>query len=350
MKRKFKVLALLLVMALVLTSFAGCGGGGTEPSGEGETITLRLASDAPLEHIATELNKWVVDEVAKRTDGRIKIDLYPASQLGGYDTVFTEVMMGTIDMAQISFNAAVDERLAAFNTPAMTSGWESAKWMLGPDSYITNLYSEISNDYGVEFLGWVLEGYMGLGMVKSPTNPKEPGAAKNAQIRVWGADVCIETMKDLGFNAVTVAYAEVPTAIQTGVVDGWIGGTPNINYAWVGEFINEFYVNYLYSENTAYMISEKTIEKLDPKDYEILKTVVAEASAKSFEMAEENEELYLSKLADDYGVEIIRFTEDEIQAQANYIRSKTWPKLEKSLTKEVLDNLAADYEAWLASK
>lgn len=350
---KKKLVALLLVVSLVALTFAGCGGSSKSESGgtevKTEAITLRLASDAPLEHIATELNNWVCEEVAARTDGRVNIQYFPSSGLGGYDTVFTEVMMGTIDMAQISWNAAVDERLAAFNVPAATTGWESAAWMLRPDSYLSQFYTDVAGEFGVDFLGWVLEGYMGLGMVKKMSNPKTPGAAKNVQIRVWGADVCIETMKDLGFNTVTVAYAEVPTAIQTGVVDGWIGGTPNINYAWVGDFLSEFYVNYLYSENTAYMISQKSAEKLDPADYEILKEVIAEASAKSIEKAQENEEVYLQKLKDDYGVEIVRFTEEEIQAQAEYIKKNTWPKLEDSVSKEVLDGIATDYEAWLES-
>ncbi len=350
---KKKLVAVLLIVSLAALTFAGCGGSSEqngEADGTAKPITLRLASDAPPEHIATELNNWLSEEVAARTDGRINIQYFPSSQLGGYDTVFTEVMMGTIDMAQISWNAAVDERLAAFNVPVATTGWESAAWMLRPDSYLSNFYREVAGEFGVDFLGWVLEGYMGLGMVKDVTNPKEPGAAKNVQIRVWGADVCIETMKDLGFNTVTVPYAEVPTAIQTGVVDGWIGGTPNMNYAWVGDFITKFYVNYIYSENTAYMISQKTAAKLDPADYEILKEVVAEASAMSIEKAQENEEKYLKMLTDDYGVEIVRFTEEEIQAQAEFIKEKTWPKLEASVSKEVLDGIAADYEEWLESK
>ncbi|MDD3168611.1 MAG: TRAP transporter substrate-binding protein DctP [Eubacteriales bacterium] len=351
---KKKLVTIMLVISLVALAFAGCGGSPASTEGtdaaEVEPVTLRLASDAPVEHLATELNEWLCEEVAKRTEGRINIEYFPASQLGGYDTVFTEIMMGSIDMGQISWNAAVDERLAAFNTPVATTGWESAAWMLRPDSYLSQFYTDVAGEFGVDFLGWVLEGYMGLGMVKKMTNPKDPGAPKNVQIRVWGADVCIETMSDLGFNTVTVPYAEVPTAIQTGVVDGWIGGTPNMNYAWVGDFITEFYVNYVYSENTAYMISQKTVEKLDPADYEILREVVAEASEMSITKAKDNEENYLQKLQDEYGVEIVRFTEEEIQAQAKFIKETTWPKLESSVSKEVLDGIAADYQAWLDSR
>jgi len=337
---------LLSVLIIIMLTFSACGGaaqsGGETTAEDFEPITLRLASDAPTDHIATRLNQEACDMVAERTEGRVKIDLYPASQLGGYDTVFEEVMMGTIDMAQISWNAGVDQKLAAFNTPALTTGWEQAKKVYAPDSFMSQTYKKYGQEFGVEFLGWVLEGYMGLGMVKEPTDPMTPGTKKNVQIRVWGSPVCIDTMKDLGYNTMTVPYAEVPTAIQTGVVDGWIGGTPNINYAWVGEIIKQFYVNYLYAETTAYMISDKTMEKLLPEDQDIVRAVFQEQSQKSFETARENEENYLKKMQDEYGVEIVRLTPEQVQAQADFVREKTWPKLVGILGQDVIDGLKAD--------
>lgn len=345
MKKKV-ILSLLLVCVLIVSATA-CGGGNDGGSGGGsgddvKTITLRLSSDAPLDHIATRLNEEACEMVFERTEGRVKVDLYPASQLGGYDTVFEEVMLGSIDMAQISWNAGVDQKLAVFNTPALTTGWEQAKHMYSQDSFMSQTYRDYGKEYGVEFLGWVLEGYMGLGMAKEPTDPLTPGTKKNVQIRVWGSPVCIDTMKDLGYNTVTVPYAEVPTAIQTGVVDGWIGGTPNINYAWVGQVIKQFYVNYLYAETTAYMISEKSMAKLSSEDQEILRDVFHEQSQKSFVTAQENEEEYLEKLTNDYGVEIVRLSQEQVQEQANFVRENTWPKLVDIIGQDIIDGLKAD--------
>ena len=340
MRKLKKATVFILILCLVLMSFAACGG--DAKTEDGGTITLRLSSDAPLEHIATTLNEAACAEVAEKTDGRVIIKYFPGSQLGGYDTVYEEVMRGTIDMAQISFATAVDQRLATFNTPCLTTGWEEAKKMYSQDSFMSETYRTLCDEQNIEFLGWVLEGYMGLGMVKEPTNALIPGAKKNVQVRVWGSPVCIEPITDLGFTAVTIPYAEVPTAIQTGVVDGWIGGTPNMNYAWVGEFINQFYVNYMYAETTAYLLSQSTIEKLDPADVEIIREAFKRQSEESFLKAEENEELYLSKLADEHGVEIIRYTAEQIQEQADFVRENTWPKLEKVISKDILDGLKAD--------
>ena len=96
MSRK-KGIALLVVLSLVLTSLVGCGGGG---DGAGEAaeysadnpIVLRLASDAPTEHIATGLNLEACEMVEERTEGRVKVQYFGAGALGDYNTVYEEVV------------------------------------------------------------------------------------------------------------------------------------------------------------------------------------------------------------------------------------------------------------------
>ncbi|MEL7655745.1 MAG: hypothetical protein AAGU75_07540, partial [Bacillota bacterium] len=75
MKTK-KLIVILLTLTLVITGFTGCGGGGggSESGGDStEPIVLRLASDAPLEHIATGLNEEACALVEERTEGRVKV-------------------------------------------------------------------------------------------------------------------------------------------------------------------------------------------------------------------------------------------------------------------------------------
>ncbi|MDR1796442.1 MAG: hypothetical protein LBR44_03205, partial [Clostridiales Family XIII bacterium] len=129
----------------------------------------------------------------------------------------------------------------------------------------------------------------------------------------------------------------VPTAIQTNVVDGWIGGTPNMNYAWVGDVINKMYVNYIHAEATCYVISNKSLAKLSEEDQATVIEVFQEQSELSFERAQENEELYKQKLVDDKGVEVVELTEEQIKANADYVRDVTWTRLEEVLTPELIE-------------
>ncbi len=349
MKTK-KFLAVILSLALVLTLLSGCGGGGNEGGeggGEGETIkpiVLRLASDAPLEHIATGLNNGACEKVKERTDGRVEVQYYPASQLGSYETVYEEIVIGSVDIAQITVPDALDSRLGAAYLPYYATSFDEAKILYAPDAYISNVFSDLTAENGVRFMGWVLEGFIGMGVIEDPDNVMEPGADKGIKLRSPAMATFRYVQEDLGYNPITITYAEVPTAIQTGVVDGWIGGTPNMNYSWVGEIINKMYVNYLHAEATCYVMSEKSLAKLSEEDQQIVLDVFAEQSMQSIVDAEANEEVYKQRLQDDYGVEVIELTPEQLATNADFVRENTWTRLEEVLTPELIEGFRAEVE------
>lgn len=345
--RTKKFTAVILTLAFVLTALTGCGGG-KEASGGGEAstkaIVLRLASDAPLEHIATDLNNELIEIVKERTEGRVEIKYFPASQLGGYETVYEEIVRGTIDAAQITIPDALDARLGAAYVPYYAKNFEEAKILYASDSYLAKEIGKLTAENKVNFLGFVIEGFIGHAFVEEPTDMFTPGVNKEVKTRSPAMITFRVAQEELGFNPITVPYAEVPTAIQTKVVDGWVGGTPNINYAWVGEVINYMYVNYIHAEATSYVMSEKSLEKLSPEDAEIVIAAFQEQSEKSFTLAQENEENYKQKLADDYGVKVVEFTKEQVDTYADFVRETTWPMLEDQLSKELIDGMRAEVD------
>ncbi|NBI62345.1 hypothetical protein D3Z38_04545 [Clostridiales bacterium] len=213
-KKLMPVCILMLVLAMV---FTGCGGKGDGDSG---SVTLRLASDAPEDHIATGINKELCDMVQEQTDGRVTIKYYPGSQLGGYETVYDELKMGSIDCAQISLPDANDSRLSMPYVPYLATNFDEAKILYGKDSYMTKTFTGLTKKDHVKFLGWVLEGFIGTGLTKEPNDIKTPESKKNVKLRVSQTIPLLYLGEDLHYNTVTIPYAEVPTAIQTNVVDG----------------------------------------------------------------------------------------------------------------------------------
>lgn len=344
MSRK-RAIAFLTVLTLVLGSLAGCGGGGGGGEGEGEAaeysaenpLVLRLASDAPTEHIATGLNNDACAMVEERTEGRVKVQYFGAGALGDYNTVYEEIVRGTIDLAQITIPEAIDPRLGAPYLPYYATSYEEVKELYAPDSFMCQELSKITATTNVRFLGIVLEGFIGMGFVKEPKDIFNPESNKMVKTRSPSMVTFYQAQDDLGFGPVSIAYGEVPTAIQTNVVDGWVGGTPNMNYAWVGEMINFMYVNYIHPEATSYVMSEATLAKMTPEDQEIVIGVFEEQSMNSFTLAEENERVYMQKLEDDYGVEVVEFTPEQVQVYADYVRENSWPAIEDLLTKELMD-------------
>ncbi len=341
-RNTFKALVvLLIVMSLVLS---GCASKSTDTgSDSSKPLTLRMATDHPIDHMGTRSAKAIAEEVKEKTEGRVLIDLYPASQLGDYNTVYEEIVRGTIDLAHITIPDSLDSRLGSAYTPYLTTGYDEAKKVYAPDSFLSKKFEEYNAALGAKFLGFYLEGYIGMGTKKEPKDLLVPGANKDMKVRVWAAPASRVPMNDLGYTPITVPYAEAPTAIQTGVVDGWIGGTPNVNYNWVGEIITNFYETFMNAESTAYVMSEKTFQKLTPEDQKVVVEAFAKQSNESFNLAQAEDEKWMVEL-EKKGVKVTRYTPEQIQMFADYIRTNSWPQLEDVYSKELLDGLKAQYQ------
>lgn len=340
MSKRSKLTACLMVLVMVVLSFAACGGGsGDGDSGgnaSGDTVTLRLASDAPQDHIATKLNEEACELIEEQTEGRVKVTYHGASALGSYESVYEELMMGSIDLAQITVPDATDVRLGMAYLPYYATSYEEAKILYAADSYMSEEFAKLNAENDVTFAGWVLEGFIGMGTVREPKDVMTPGADKSMKLRSPAMSTFLYVQQDLGYDPTTITYAEVPTALQTNVVEGWIGGTPNMNYAWVRDVIKYMYVNYIHAEATCYVASDLSLNKLSEEDRETVLSVLRGQSDKSFTEAQENEEVYKGKLSD-MGIEVVELTADELKANADYVRDKTWTRLEKDLTKELID-------------
>lgn len=346
---KKRLLALVMASAMALSLLTGCGGGSSSGPADYSAenpLKLRLASDAPTEHIATGLNNNICEEIAERTEGRVQVQYLGASTLGSYETVYEELMMGTVDFAQITLPDATDPLLGCAYLPYYATNFEQAKELLAPDGVMGTTIGEITAQQGVRWLGFCLEGFIGLGSTKRLNGDGlDPTADKGIKCRSANMVTFRYILEDLNYGPVAVAYNEVPTAIQTNVVDGWVGGTPNMNYAWVGDVINYMYVNYIHPEATSYVASQKTLDKLTDEDRAIIIEVFEEASAESFVEAEANEQVYKQKLQDDYGVEVIEYTPEQIAPIAEYVRDVTWTRLEADLGSDFINACRADVEA-----
>ena len=348
MKKRLIALVMACVMALSLLTACGGGTGGSSTGEAAEysaenPINLRLASDAPAEHVATGLNNDLCALVAEKTEGRVTMQYFPSSQLGGYETVYEEMMMGSIDCAQITAPDAMDARLGIAYLPYYALSYDQASVLFAPDSFVGQMMKEICGSHGVRWMGFCLEGFIGMGTTKEPANldSDDLAADKNIKIRTASMLTLRNCWEDLGYDAITVAYNEVPTAIQTNVVEGWVGGTPNMNYAWVGELLSHMYVNYAHAEATSYMMSQKSLDKLTEEDQALVIEAFEEISMKSFEAAEENERNYMDKLAADYGVTVVEDSMERREEIAAFVREVTWPGLEEMMGADTIQGCRA---------
>ncbi|MGI6181126.1 MAG: TRAP transporter substrate-binding protein DctP [Agathobaculum sp.] len=350
MKSMKRLLSLVLALAATATLLTGCGGGGDSGGGGGDaaggkdSYELRIATHYNQEHLGYESLTRIKEKLEAESDGRLKVTIYPSSQLGDYTLTFQELSEGTIDMALIPIPSEYDSRLEMNFIPYLVNSYDDLEASFGKDSYFFGKYTEIMSDLNIKLLGVYAEGMIGLGFSSEPVDYQDVNSTnpdkKNMLVRAPAIEVYNLVTQDMGFSATTIPYGDLYTAMQTGVCDGWIGGTPQLNYSDFRDVI-KYYVPYnVFVENIGYLMSQEVFDGM-PEDLQSLieETFMAEA-VNSYKTAKEGDEEAIQKMKD-YGITILELTDEEREAYKQHVVEVTWPKLSANIGEDILNELIA---------
>lgn len=120
-------------------------------------------------------------------------------------------------------------------------------------------------------------------------------------------------------------YSDLYTSMQTGVCDGWLGGTAELNYVGFRDVIKYLYLVNQQMENNSGIINKDKFNSLPAEYQTALMEAFSEESAASFGRAQTTDETNI-KLCEDYGITIVKLTQDELNALADKVRTETWDK------------------------
>src|SRR5690625_2950393 len=196
----------------------------TEQSGD--EYEFQLSSMFPEDHPNTAAAKEFIEKVEERSDGRIKIELFPANQLGDPTVVYQEIGKGTIDMSLMSAPSNFDERLEFLYLPYLVTDFDQLEEVYGLDSYVFETTHDIHSKQNIKLLGFHGEGFGGIGTTRALDNPADMDEDKNMMIRIPQMDLFKKFSESLGFRTVSIPFADLYMALQTGQAEGWIGGQP----------------------------------------------------------------------------------------------------------------------------
>lgn len=309
-----------------------------------EKMVLRFAGQSAADHPATQFMNEIAKEVAEKTEGRVEVKVYPANQLGDYSLVYEEQIRGTIDMSCISVPSQFDPRMELVYINGYVSDYDDVKRVFDRKGWLFNKMAEYNNRLGVKLLGFFIEGMIGTGTTKPAQNPLDPSVDKGVLVRIPNMDVYKLAAEAMGYRTVTVPYADVYQAIQTGVVDGVNGYPVAAAYTALGDVLKHWYMTNYSLEVLNYMVSGKTWAKISPKDQAVIEDIFARATTRSVENAKKIDEHYMA-LMREKGIEVVTYTKEQL-APVMKACATTWPKLERNMTKELID----DFRRELAPK
>lgn len=289
------------------------------------------------EHGYVAANK-VKETVEKATGGKIKIDVYPASQLGEWTQIYDELMMGTLDLAITSVPDTYNIQVSAGFLPYLATDWDQLRTVYAPESFLSQTMVKLQEEQGIKFFGIYCEGFTGIGTSKEIKNPGEPDKDKDVLVRVPSNDVWRLTFERLGFRTSTIPYNDTYAALQTGVIDGWAGCAPHYHYTGYRDVESAYYAYDAVADGLQVLMSEKTWNSLSEDEQIILQEALEECASSSIDSAEASDREYKDKLRES-GMEIIEFTPEEKERMAEDVRNYVWGELEDEFTPEFIKNL-----------
>lgn len=222
---------------------------------------------------------WAAAEIAKRTNGRYQIDVYPSSQLGKESDINQGLTLGTVDMilSGASFAAKAYPPLGVTYYPYT---FRDANHMLAYAK--SDLFKELTNGYAEKTGNQIVAvTYYGVRQATSNKLFKTCAEMKGLKIRVPDAPAYIAMPKACGANIAPIAFAEVYLALQNGTVDAQENPLTTIEAKKFYEVQKNIILTGHIVDQINTVLSKHLWNKLSPEDRQIFIEVTQEAAAKA---------------------------------------------------------------------
>jgi TRAP-type C4-dicarboxylate transport system substrate-binding protein len=180
-------------------------------------ITTPTINDGP--HL---LAKNFAAAVERDSGGRIKGEVYPASQLGSIPRQIEGVQFGAIQVAVVppEFFVGVDERFEVMAAPGLVNSLEHGQ-RLAADPAVLKLMLGLGANKGLHGAGMFMVQPDSLA---SKVPMRNLADFKGKKIRIFASDFQSEALKRLGATPVAMTLGDVLPALQQGAIDGAIAG------------------------------------------------------------------------------------------------------------------------------
>lgn len=206
-----KTFAVIIIAALLVPSMAFA-----------QTFTLKLAHlnpQTPFEVASAAMADVFKSEVEANSNGRIKVELFPSGVLGNEANTLTQVKAGVVQ-SYISSSGGIQPfypLIDVTNLPFAFSSY-NVGYKVYDGAFGKEFAADIEKKAGFKVLGFGESGgFFAITNSKKPI--KSPADTKGIKLRAM-SPLHQEIAKSLGASAITIAWAEVYTSLQTGVADG----------------------------------------------------------------------------------------------------------------------------------
>ena len=235
--------ARLFLCAAALAGFAPGG----PAAAQDKTLVMKL-STATLNDAQHEWMKRFAVAIEKNTGGRIKAEVYPASQLGTIPRQIEGTQLGSIQawVGPPEFLVGVDTRYELLSAPGLIQNDQHAVKVIS-DPEFSKAFLALGANKGLVGASLFLTGPMVFDM-RAPM--KSLADLKGKKVRVLASPFQTEQLVRLGGTGVPLSLGDVLPALQQGTLDGAMGALPvfsALQYQDTAKYITEAGHAYIFS-------------------------------------------------------------------------------------------------------
>jgi TRAP-type transport system periplasmic protein len=261
--------------------------------------------------------RWA-ELVGERTDGRIKMQIYPGAQLvqGEQTREFTAMRRGVIDMAvgsTINWSPQIAE-LNVFALPFLMPDYAAIDALTkGP---VGERVFELIQENGVVPLAWAENGFREVTNSQRPV--RTPADMQGLKMRVVGSPIFNDIFSALGANPTQMSWADAQPALTTGAVDGQENPLTIYSVLKMHELGQDNVTLWRYAADPLiFAVNQEVWDSFTEEDQQIVREAAVEAGAHGVEVARTgltDDDQSLIEQIRGYGVEVISLTDEERQA------------------------------------
>lgn len=293
-----KMLIAFLFTSLMLCATAGFAGD--------KVYKLKMATVVTPPHPWTIAGDYMVKEIEKQTNGKVKISFHHSSSLGSDQSVIDGMRMGVIDMSigGTSPASAFIPEFSVFSIPFLFKSYDNFNKAMANGS---DLYNYFDQNIASRKLGFKLLALCGGGVRDVSNNLRPivvPDDMKGMKMRVPANPITSKIWASTGALPSPMAWKEIYSAMQTGVVncfDSSISGYYGSKYYEVAPFHaksqHQFMVSFI-------SVSDVTWKKLPAEYKAIIAKVAQEAGMVVTNTGRKFDNEKLKDLVENHGVKV----------------------------------------------
>jgi TRAP-type C4-dicarboxylate transport system substrate-binding protein len=328
-KRANALITMLVVLAFMTTLFAAID------DAAAKNYNWKISQGIAEDHPASARCKQFAELVAKNSNGRIKLNYFPAGALGDWMEQIEANRMGTLEIGLNAGSTSYDPRTNLMFMPYLFATWDEARAAIGSKGWLTPIFDELYSQIGLKVLGIYLNAWDGMAYTKRVDKVvKVPADFGGIKMRVPPIRIFEVYIPTLGFISTPIAYSETFTALQTGIVDAR-SACPAVEAYVMRDALSYWVASRDCFEYWFLTINNDLWKSLSKEDQKILTDAADKVMSDQAKAAEKDEDEFKKKL-EAAGVKVYEVSQKEWETSAKVVREKAWPKIQEELLGSIL--------------